>query len=172
MEGRDSPVPSRRLCSSLLRSRARASIPCCSVPAIRRRNRCPGGGPSHHHRLLVNDFVGLRINDTICHGEKGTACELTGSPQLTQRLKELALANGATLYMALLAAFQTLLHRYSGQSDILVGSAMSGRTHPDLSGLMGYFVNPVGMRADFSKDLSFKTLLEQVRKTVLDALDH
>lgn len=103
---------------------------------------------------------------------RGDTQHLRISPALTQKLKELARANNATLYTTLLAAFQTLLHRYSGQSDILVGSAMAGRTHPDLAGLMGYFVNPVGMRADFSDMPSFVALLEQVRKTVFDALDH
>lgn len=103
---------------------------------------------------------------------RGDTQHLCITPALTQKIKDLAAANNATLYMTLLAAFQTLLHRYSGQSDILVGSAMAGRTHPDLAGLMGYFVNPVGMRADFSDRPSFIALLEQVRKTVFDALDH
>lgn len=103
---------------------------------------------------------------------RGETQHLHINAKLTQRLKELASANGATLYMTLLAAFQTLLHRYSGQADILVGSAMAGRTHPDLTGIMGYFVNPVAMRADFSNDPSFITFLEQIRKKVLDALDH
>src|SRR5690606_913072 len=92
--------------------------------------------------------------------------------ELTQRLKELASSNGATLYTTLLATFQTLLHRYSGQDDILVGSAMAGRTHPELAGIMGYFVNPVAMRADFSNNPNFISFLEQIRKKVLDALDH
>jgi amino acid adenylation domain-containing protein/thioester reductase-like protein len=103
---------------------------------------------------------------------RGDTQHLQIDPVLTQKLKELASMNNVTLYMTLLAAFQTLLHRYSGQSDILVGSAMAGRTHPDLAGLMGYFINPVGMRADFSDSPSFVSLLKQVRKTVLDALDH
>ncbi len=103
---------------------------------------------------------------------RGETQHLHINAERTQRLKELASSNGATLYMTLLAAFQTLLHRYSGQNDILVGSAMAGRTHPDLAGIMGYFVNPVAMRADFSNDPNFITLLEQVRKKVLDALDH
>ena len=103
---------------------------------------------------------------------RGDTQHLRISPVLTQKLKDLAAASNATLYMTLLAAFQTLLHRYSGQSDILIGSAMAGRTHPDLAGLMGYFVNPVGMRADFSDGPSFVTLLERVRQTVFDALDH
>ncbi|MBL8100976.1 MAG: amino acid adenylation domain-containing protein, partial [Anaerolineales bacterium] len=103
---------------------------------------------------------------------RGETQHLHINTERTQRLKELASANGATLYMTLLAAFQTLLHRYSGQTDILVGSAMAGRTHSDFAGLMGYFVNPVAMRADFSNDPNFVTLLEQIRQTVLDALDH
>ncbi|MFL7871902.1 MAG: condensation domain-containing protein, partial [Anaerolineales bacterium] len=103
---------------------------------------------------------------------RGETLHLNINAELTQKLKELSSSNSATLYMTLLAAFQTLLHRYSGQSDILVGSAMAGRTHPDLAGLLGYFVNPVGMRADFSGDPNFNSLLEQVRQTVLDALDH
>lgn len=103
---------------------------------------------------------------------RGETQHLHINNELTQKLKDLATLNKATLYMTLLAAFQTLLHRYSGQTDILVGSAMSGRTHPDLAELMGYFVNPVGMRVDFSEDLNFHKLLEQVRQTVLDALDH
>jgi amino acid adenylation domain-containing protein len=103
---------------------------------------------------------------------RGETQHLHINAELTQKLKALSSANGATLYMTLLAAFQTLLHRYSGQTDILVGSAMAGRTHPDLAGLMGYFVNPVGMRADFTDDPSFNILLNQVRQTVLDALDH
>jgi amino acid adenylation domain-containing protein len=103
---------------------------------------------------------------------RGETQHLHINAELTQKLKALSSANGATLYMTLLAAFQTLLHRYSGQTDILVGSAMAGRTHPDLAGLMGYFVNPVGMRADFTDDPSFNILLNQVRQIVLDALDH
>ncbi|HCB01661.1 MAG TPA: hypothetical protein DEP19_04700 [Anaerolineae bacterium] len=103
---------------------------------------------------------------------RGETQHLHINAELTKKLKELASANGATLYMTLLASFQTLLHRYSGQADILVGSAMAGRTHPDLAGIMGYFVNPVAMRADFSNDPNFISFLEQIRKKVLDALDH
>lgn len=103
---------------------------------------------------------------------RGETQHLHINAELTQRLKELASSNGATLYTTLLATFQTLLHRYSGQDDILVGSAMAGRTHPELAGIMGYFVNPVAMRADFSNNPNFISFLEQIRKKVLDALDH
>ncbi|MCB0117754.1 MAG: AMP-binding protein, partial [Anaerolineales bacterium] len=103
---------------------------------------------------------------------RGATQHLHLSPALTKKLKEISSSNGATLYTTLLAAFQTLLHRYTGQDDILVGSAMAGRTHPDLASVMGYFVNPVAMRTNFNGMVSFKDVLGQVRQKVLDALDH
>jgi len=103
---------------------------------------------------------------------RGATLHLQIDAELTQKLKDLAASQGATLYMVLLSAFQTLLHRYTGQTDILVGSAMAGRNHPDLAGVMGYFINPVCMRADFSEAPSFNALLEQTRQSVLEALDH
>ena len=89
--------------------------------------------------------------------------------ELTQKLKELAHAEKATLYMTLLAAFQVLLYRYTGQEDILVGSPTRGRNHKEFAEILGYFVNPVVLRADFSDNLTFKEFLAQVRHTVLNA---
>lgn len=91
---------------------------------------------------------------------------------LTGRLNDLSRAHGVTLYMVLLAAFQVLLSHYSGQDDILVGSPMAGRTRPEWAGIVGYFVNPVVLRADTSGDPTFTTFLTRVRQTVLDALEH
>ncbi|TCP59043.1 amino acid adenylation domain-containing protein [Tumebacillus sp. BK434] len=91
---------------------------------------------------------------------------------VTQKLKELAQANGATLYMALLAAYQVLLHRYSGQDDILVGSPTAGRSSAKDAQTVGYFVNPVVLRGDLSDRPSFVAFLQQMRSTVLAALDH
>ncbi|MEM9808992.1 MAG: amino acid adenylation domain-containing protein, partial [Cyanobacteria bacterium P01_D01_bin.56] len=70
--------------------------------------------------------------------------------QVTQQLKALSQETGTTLYMTLLAAFQTLLHRYSGQDDIAVGSLLANRPHPDLEKLIGFFPNTVVMRTDMS----------------------
>lgn len=92
--------------------------------------------------------------------------------ELTEQLKSLAKAEGVTLYVLLTAAFQTLLHRYSGQADILIGSPMSGRTRSEWEAVVGYFANPVALRADFSTDPTFQNLLQQVRTTVLGALEH
>jgi natural product biosynthesis luciferase-like monooxygenase protein len=103
---------------------------------------------------------------------RGASRTLPLGAELTQRLKALSRARGASLYVTLLAAFQTLLHRYTGQTDILVGSPTLGRSSAQLAGLVGYFVNPVVLRANFSRNLPFPALLAQVRRSVLAALAH
>ncbi|OLT58220.1 non-ribosomal peptide synthetase [Moorena bouillonii] len=95
------------------------------------------------------------------------------SQKLTEQLKELAKTERATLYMTLLAAFEVLLYRYTGQEDILVGSpTYGGRTKEEFASIVGYFVDAVVMRADLSGSLSFRDFLSQVRQTVLEALAH
>ncbi len=91
---------------------------------------------------------------------------------LFQRLTALAQEKEATLYMILLATFQMLLYRYSGQDDILVGSPSSGRNQHEFAKTVGYFVNPIVLRAKLSDNLSFNAFLTQVRDTVLNALAH
>lgn len=103
---------------------------------------------------------------------RGASYNFKLSEELTNRLKALAKAEKSTLYTLLLAAFQVLLHRYTSQEDILVGSPTSGRSKPEFSGIVGYFVNLVVLRTDLSGNPTFKTLLRQVRHTVLTALAH
>ncbi|MFN2417098.1 MAG: condensation domain-containing protein, partial [Pyrinomonadaceae bacterium] len=91
---------------------------------------------------------------------------------LTRDLKELGRARGATLYMTLLAAFQVLLHRYTGQEDFAVGSPTSGRNHSGLADVVGYFVNPLALRADLAGDPTFEELLGRVRRHVVAAFEH
>ncbi|HUZ02467.1 MAG TPA: condensation domain-containing protein, partial [Thermomicrobiaceae bacterium] len=91
---------------------------------------------------------------------------------LTRRLRELARAEHATLYATLLAAFFVLLHRYSGQEDLVVGVPMLGRARPEFERVVGYFVNPVPIRADLRGNPSFRALLAQVRRTVAAGLAH
>ena len=74
--------------------------------------------------------------------------------------------------MTLLAAFQTLLHRYCGQDDIAVGTPIAGRTRQETEGLIGFFVNTLVLRADLSNNPTFKELLRQVRETTLEAYTH
>jgi amino acid adenylation domain-containing protein len=91
---------------------------------------------------------------------------------LTRDLKEFGRARGATLYMTLLAAFQVLLHRYTGQEDFAVGSPTSGRDHSGLADVVGYFVNPLALRAELAGDPTFEELLGRVRRHVVAAFEH
>jgi amino acid adenylation domain-containing protein len=91
---------------------------------------------------------------------------------LGDALKALSQRAGATLFMTLLAAFQTLLCRYSGQTDIAVGSPTANRTRTELEGLIGFFVNTLVLRTDLSGDPSFGTALERSRAVALAAYAH
>jgi amino acid adenylation domain-containing protein/thioester reductase-like protein len=91
---------------------------------------------------------------------------------LTARLQTLAQAQGCTLFMVLLAAFQTLLHRYSNQDDLCVGSPIANRAHAHTEELVGFFVNTLVLRARFQPDMSFTDLLKQVRHNALGAYAH
>ncbi len=102
----------------------------------------------------------------------GGVVHLRLSSELTAAIKLLSNSHGATLATTLMAAFQTLLHRYSGQNDLLVGSVIAGRERPELQNLLGYFVNSVAIRADFSDDPSFTDFLAQMRQTMFDAITH
>ena len=94
------------------------------------------------------------------------------STELTRRLKALAHSHDATLYMTLLAAYQVLLYRHSGQHELIVGSPTTGRSRAEFTGVMGYFVNPVAMRASLSDEETFSALLGEVRRNVLSAFEH
>ena len=74
--------------------------------------------------------------------------------------------------MTTLAAFQTLLHRYSGQRDVVVGTPVANRSLTQFEGIIGFFVNSVALRADFSGDPTFRELLRRVRSILLDAFVH
>ncbi len=92
--------------------------------------------------------------------------------QLTDRLRRLGRQEDATLFMTLLAAFQVLLHRYTGQDDIAVGSPVAGRSRRESEGLIGLFLNTLVFRGDLSGDPGFVELLRRTREAALDAYDH
>ena len=91
---------------------------------------------------------------------RGTRHLLTLSSTLTHALKTLSQRHGVTLFMTLLAAFQTLLHRYTGQDDIVVGTLIANRNRVELEGLIGFFVNTLVLRTNLSGDPSFRELLD------------
>jgi len=91
---------------------------------------------------------------------------------LCEKLKALSQREGATLFMTLLAAFQTLLHRYTGQDDIVIGSPIANRNRAEMEGLIGFFVNTLVLRTDMSGDPSVREVLARVRQTALDAYAH
>jgi amino acid adenylation domain-containing protein len=87
-------------------------------------------------------------------------------------LHALAREEGSTLFMLLLASFSVLLHRYSGQSDLVVGTPIAGRTRTELEQLVGFFVNTLPLRVALSRTTPFRTLLREVREIALQAYDH
>ena len=104
--------------------------------------------------------------------QRGAALHFSLGPELTRDLKALVEAEATTLYTLLLAAFQVFLHRMSGQDDILVGSPTAGRSREAFEGVVGYFVNPVVLRGRLGGDPSFRAVLHQTRRTVLEAIEH
>lgn len=94
------------------------------------------------------------------------------SAEFTAALKALGRPERVTLFMTLLAAFQTLLHRYSRRDDIAVGSPIAGRGHTQLEGLIGFFVNTLVLRTDLSGNPTFRELLSRVREVALGAYAH
>ncbi|MEH2243500.1 non-ribosomal peptide synthetase [Nostoc sp.] len=91
---------------------------------------------------------------------------------LTQALEALSYQEGVTLFMILLAVFQTLLYRYTQQEDITVGSPIANRNRSELEGLIGFFVNSLVLRTDFSGNPTFRELLNRVREVTLGAYAH
>src|SRR6185295_9185284 len=94
------------------------------------------------------------------------------SPELTLETKRLSSSRGATLFMVVLAAFKTLLARWTGQTDLVVGSVLAARSHPDLEDLVGVFINTLALRSDLSGNPAFSMVLERVRRTTLEAIAH
>ncbi|GAA2526057.1 non-ribosomal peptide synthetase [Winogradskya humida] len=102
----------------------------------------------------------------------GDTCGFTLDPELVTGLERLGREHGATLYMTLLAAFQAVLGRWSGQDDFAVGVPVAGRTRPEVENVVGFFVNTLVMRAGLGGDPSFGELLTRVRDHALDAYAH
>jgi amino acid adenylation domain-containing protein len=103
---------------------------------------------------------------------RGAATYLSIAAPLTAALRRLSHEAGTTLFMTLLAAFETLLHRYTGQDDVVVGTYTANRNRAEFEDVIGFFVNPLVLRADFTGSPTFRSLLAQVRRSALDAYAH
>ena len=115
--------------------------------------------PTDHPRPAVASF-------------RGAYQKLSIPPALTAALRELSQQQEVTLFMTLLAAFQVLLSRYSGQDDIVVGSPIANRNRTEIENLIGFFVNTLVMRTDMSGDPTFTELLVRVKEMALQAYGH
>ena len=115
--------------------------------------------PTDRPRLPKPSYSGARQTFTLAR-------------DLTKQLTAVSQSEGVTLHMTLLAAFQTLLARYSGQDDIAVGVPTAGRSHADLEDLIGFFINTVVVRTDLAGSPTFRELLRRVRQVSLEAYDH
>ncbi|MBD2253936.1 amino acid adenylation domain-containing protein [Nostoc parmelioides FACHB-3921] len=102
----------------------------------------------------------------------GAYQEFALSVELTRKLVKLSQEQGCTLFMTLLAAYDTLLYRYTGQSDILVGSPIANRDRLEVEGLIGFFVNSLVMRTNLAGNPSFYELMGRVRDMAMDAYAH
>ncbi|ELS00501.1 amino acid adenylation enzyme/thioester reductase family protein [Xenococcus sp. PCC 7305] len=103
---------------------------------------------------------------------QGANQSFTLSPALTQALKTLCQKEGVTLFMLLLAAWNVLLHRYSQQTDIVVGTPIANRNREEIENLIGFFVNTLVLRTDLEGNPSFQELLQRVKKVTLGAYSH
>jgi amino acid adenylation domain-containing protein len=117
------------------------------------------GFPEDHRRPSAETFAGSRFKMVV-------------PPELRRQLEQVGQHHGVTLFMTLLAAFNVLLSRYTGQEDIVVGSPSAGRNRPELNPLIGFFVNNLVLRTDLSGDPTFAALLHRVRDLTLRAYEH
>lgn len=131
------------------------NLPVLQLPSDRLR-RCPLGNRA---RPPVQTF-------------RGATQEFEVTAPLTEKLKQLGQSEGVTLFMTLLAAFETLLYRYTNQEDICVGSPISNRNRSEIEPLIGFFLNTLVLRTDLSGNPPFQELLGRVRQVALDAYTH
>ncbi|MUL38495.1 non-ribosomal peptide synthetase [Gloeocapsopsis dulcis] len=126
---------------------------------------------SQLQNLPVLELQGDRSRPPI-QTYRGATYRLQYSPTLTQALVTLSQQAGVSLFMLLLAAFQTLLYRYTGQEDIAVGSPIANRHRSELEDLIGFFVNSLVLRTNLSGNPTFRELLQRVRDVALAAYMH
>jgi amino acid adenylation domain-containing protein/non-ribosomal peptide synthase protein (TIGR01720 family) len=103
---------------------------------------------------------------------RGAVITFSVEPALEAALNRFSRQQKVTLFITMLTAFKVLLYRYSGQTDICVGTPVAGRTRKEIRGLVGFFINTLALRSNLDDDPSFSGLLQQVKQTTREALDN
>ncbi|MFE2755454.1 amino acid adenylation domain-containing protein, partial [Actinosynnema sp. NPDC059335] len=147
--------------------------------ARRQRARLAGAALDAHLAHWERRLAGMAVLDLPADRPRPAVATTAGAthhrtvpPDVAAALGELGRAHGVTLFTTLVAAAQAFLARVSGRRDVAVGTVTSGRDHPDLAGLVGFFVNTVVIRSEVDPALSFADFLRRVKDVVRDALDH
>ena len=115
--------------------------------------------PTDHPRPPVRSYLGDHLSMML-------------DMPAREGLKAAARGSDATLFVAMLALFSTLLSRYSGQDDVVIGTPFAGRNRSELESMVGYFINPLALRVDLSGDPTFTELLSRARETTLEAFEN
>jgi amino acid adenylation domain-containing protein len=103
---------------------------------------------------------------------KGATAKVFRSRELAASLQKLARQHDSTMFILYQAALVTLLHRYTSQDDIIIGTPVAGREHPDLEDQLGFYVNTLAFRSRMTKDITFEQLLSQVKENTIEAFRH
>jgi len=123
------------------------------------------------HPLPVLDIPADRSRPAV-QTDRGDVCRFSLDAGVSGALKKLTGEKGATLYMTILGIFALFLGKLTQQDDIIIGSPISGRNHPDLQDLIGFFVNTIALRLDLAENLSFVDFMNQVKTKSVDAFAH
>jgi len=147
--------------------------------ALWQRRWLEAEGLEHHLAYWRDRLQGLTVLELPADRPRPLAQTYRGAralfeidPETTQGIRALGRESGTTLFMTLLAAFKALLHRYTGQDDLAVGSVSANRNRAELEGLIGFFVNTLVLRTPLAGDPSFREALGRVRETALGAYAH
>ena len=162
--GAEPPAPTVQYRDFAARQGAWAETPAAARQLADWRRRLAGPPP-------ILELFADRARPPV-RGFRGARHVLALDPRLTRALRAAARETGVSLEVVLLAAFIGLLHRHTGEDDVVVGTLATGRRSPDLQALLGCFENPLALRVDLGGDPSFRTLVDRVQAVVQAAATH